>query len=212
MTTSAEKPERFGINRHVDKRATDLYTGLQRNNGSAIAALAKLRRAAASEIGEDPAAWQVAFLGFAHPDGDWDTPTYDEQAVYLALTLYALHQQAKNESMHQDGPSLGTALRQLATIDGADNPSESVTRRFNALVTADTALESRWHLRSLVGQLRAHGIRLDYGRLADDLAALAGRQRRHESSGAGRRRVQLTWSRDFSRTPKLDPAPSPESN
>lgn len=205
MTTDTEAPERFGINRHVDRRARDLYTGMRRNSGAAIGALAKLRRAASSDIGEDPAAWQVAFLGFGDntPD-DYPFPTSDEQAVYLALTLFALHQQSKSESMHVDGPTLGTALSHLAHAGGADGPSEPVIRRFNALVTADTADETRWHLRSLVGQLRAHGIPLDYGRLADDLAALAGRGRKGETDGAARRRVQLRWSRDFSRTPKYD--------
>ena len=206
MTSPSEAPERFGVNRHVARRAGDLYAGMRRNSGAAIGALAKLRRAAATDIGEDPAAWQVAFLGFPVPDNDYGFPSYDEQAVYTALTLYALHQQSKIEPMHADGPSLGTALAALARADGADGPSEPVVRRFNALVTADSSAETRWHLRSLIGQLRAHGIPLDYGLLAADLAALAGRARKGESPGAARRRVQLQWSRAFSRTPKPESA------
>ncbi|MFZ2509872.1 MAG: type I-E CRISPR-associated protein Cse2/CasB [Gordonia sp. (in: high G+C Gram-positive bacteria)] len=203
MTTDSETLQRFGIDRHVDRRARDLYKGMRNNSGAAIAALARLRRAAASEIGDDPAAWQTAFLGFGGntPD-DFPFPSQEESAVYLALTLYALHQQSKPETMHVDGPTLGDALGRLARADGANTPSEPVIRRFNALVTADTASETQWHLRSLVGQLRAHGIPLDYGRLARDLAALDGFARKGESPGAARRRVQLQWSRAFSRTPK----------
>ncbi|GAC61794.1 type I-E CRISPR-associated protein Cse2/CasB [Gordonia sihwensis] len=202
MTDGTEARERYGINRHVAKRAADLYAGARRNSGPAVAAFAKLRRAATSQIGEDPAAWQVAFLGYPTPDGDFPFPTFDEQAVYDALRLYALHQQSKNEPMHVDGPSFGTALSRLAHTESSDGPSEPVLKRFNALVTADSPEETRWHLRSLVGQLRAHGIPLDYGRFADDLAALAGKQRKGTAPGESRRRVQLQWSRDFSRTPQ----------
>ncbi|WP_347957278.1 type I-E CRISPR-associated protein Cse2/CasB [Gordonia aichiensis] len=201
MTSTDEPRTRYGVDRHVAQRAAELYAGLRRDSGAAVGALAKLRRAAGSEPGTDPAAWQVAFLGYPAPDEDWPFPTYDEQGIYLAMTLFALHQQSKNDPMHVDGPSLGTALNRLAHA-GGDGPSESVIRRFNALVTADTGEETRWHLRSLVGQLRAHGIPLDYGLLAADLAALAGRRRKGEPDGAGRRRVQLRWSRDFSRAPK----------
>lgn len=205
MTNRTEPPQRSRISGHVDRRVRSLYKGMRNNSGAAVAALAKLRRAASSEIGDDPAAWQIAFLGFGDntPD-DYPFPTSEERAVYSALTLYSLHQQSKDECMHADGPSLGSALNRLAHAGGADGPSEPVIRRFNALVTADTADETQWHLRSLVGQLRAHGIRLDYGRLADDLAALAGRGRKGEVDGAARRRVQLRWSRDFSRTPASD--------
>ncbi|WOC11282.1 type I-E CRISPR-associated protein Cse2/CasB [Gordonia sp. MP11Mi] len=212
MTDKAETTRRKGVDAHVDGRARNLYSGLSRNSGAAVASLAKLRRAATSDIGADPAAWQVAFLGFGTPTEDYPFPTYDEQGVYLALTLYALHQQSKGDPMHVDGPTLGTALGTLARPAGSDGPSDAVIRRFNALVTADTAEETRWHLRSLIGQLRARGIPLDYGRLATDLAALAGRDWKGDAPGDARRRVQLRWSRDFSRTPSTDDRPATQSD
>lgn len=202
-----ESTQRFQstVNRHVARRAEDLWKGVEKNSGSAVSALARLRRAASAEIGDDPAAWQVAFLGFSVPDDDRDYPSAQEKAVYLALTLFALHQQSKKIPMHQEnGPTFGAALGQLARINGSDDPSDPVIRRFNALVTSDGDAETRWHLRSLIGQLRAHDIRLDYGRLADDLAALSGYHRGIGSADAARRRIQLRWSRDFSRTPKTE--------
>ncbi|GEE03853.1 hypothetical protein nbrc107696_42990 [Gordonia spumicola] len=198
--TAAVPRTRRGIDAYVARRANELHAGAQKNSGAAVAAFAKLRRAASSEIGEDAAAWQTAFLGFATTDADYPFPTYDEQAVYTALTLYAFHQQSKTQAMHTDGPSLGAALNRLAYAAGSDAPSEPVVRRFNALVTADTVDEVHWHLRSLIGQLRSHGIALDYGMLADDLARLAGRDR--TGAGESRRAVQLRWSRDFSRSPR----------
>lgn len=217
--TELDQPYRSPVYRHVIWRAEDLYRGAQDNRGSAISALARLRRAASSEIGDDPAAWQIAFLGFPIPDDDRDYPSAREKAVYLALTLFALHQQSKKKPMHEmNGPTFGAALSRLARINGSADPSDPVIRRFNALVTADTEAETRWHLRSLVGQLRVHEIPLDYGRLADDLAALSGYHREIGSGDGARRRVQLRWSRDFSRAPKTytdsgsEPLPETETN
>lgn len=210
--TDSDQRYRSPVNRHVARRAKELWKGMDNNSGAAVGALARLRRAASTEIGDDPAAWQVAFVSFPVPDDDRDYPNAEEKAVYLALTLFALHQRSKSEPMHlEDGPSLGSALSRLARINGSDDPSDPVIRRFNALATADTELETRWHLRSLVGQLRAHDIRLDYGRLADDLAVLGGYHRRTESADEARRRIQLRWSRDFSRAPKADAESSEEA-
>ena len=212
MTTETETRERHGINRHVASRATDLFEGSRRNSAAAVGGLAKLRRAASSDIGEDPAAWQVAFLGYGDRTPiNLPFPTAEEEAIYLALTLFALHQQSKSEPMNVDGPSFGSALNRLAHVSGTGEASDPVIRRFNALVTADSAEETRWHLRSLIGQLRAHGIPLDYGDLADDLAALGGRTRKNETADQARRRVQLRWSRGFSRTPAAVLAPTTDS-
>lgn len=212
MNSNDEPKERYGISAHVDRRARDLFRGVQQNNAAAIGALATLRRAATSEIGDDPAAWRAAFLGFGDrtPD-DVPFPTSSEQAVYWSVILYSIHQQGRPESMHNNHSRPGLALGRLAHEPGTDGPSGAVVSRFNALVTADTSKEVHWHLRSLIGQLRANGIPLDYGRLADDLAALNGRCRKGETPGAARRRVQLQWSRDFSRAPKPDVETDSES-
>lgn len=208
MSTSEQQPYRSTINRHVARRASELSAGLRGNEGPEIAALAKLRRAASTEIGDDAAAWQVAFLGFPDTDNDFPFPSFGDEGVYRALTLFALHQQSKREPMHAEGPSLGAAIGRLARADGPDSHTGPIVRRFNALVTADSAEESRWHLRSLIGQLRAHSIPLDYGRLADDLSVLAGKTRNGESRDEALRRVHLRWSRDFSRPPKSNSKPT----
>ncbi|MFT4088107.1 MAG: type I-E CRISPR-associated protein Cse2/CasB [Gordonia sp. (in: high G+C Gram-positive bacteria)] len=210
MTTSEKQSYKSTVYNHVARRASELYAGARANRGPAVAALAKLRRAANTEVGDDAAAWQIAFLGFSASDYDSEYPSSAETGVYRALTLFALHQQSKSEPMHVDGPSLGAAIGRLARVGEADSPSEPVVRRFNALVTATSTEEFRWHLRSLVGQLRADSIPLDYGRLADDLSVLAGRTRDGESKDEARRRVQLRWSRDFSR-PQKQTADGPES-
>ena len=196
---SQPRARRSKVSWHVDERARRLFDGKKENRSSAVADLARLRSGATHEIGSDPAVWRAAFLGYAENSDDLPFPSNDEVAVYTALSLYAYHQQGQADSMHTQGTSLGSALQRLAHQGGATTPNEAVVRRFNALVTADTAEETRTHLRSLVGQLRSNAIALDYGRLADDLVGLQSRTRS---------RVQLRWSRDFSRTPKADELPA----
>ncbi len=73
-------------------------------------------------------------------------PTAAEWAVYLALTLYAVHQQGKTGvSMNRPGRTLGGAVRQLAErilAAGQDWTEGSVLRRFNALATAERSPRS----------------------------------------------------------------------
>lgn len=194
---------RSKVSRHVAERATKLYEGKQANLSGSVADLARLRSGAAHEIGVDPATWRAAFLGYPENTHDSPFPSDDEWAVYMALSLFAYHQQGQATSMHVEGVSFGAALRKLAHIGSATAPNDAVVRRFNALVTADTTEETRTHLRSLVGQLRSNKISLDYGRLADDLVRLRSPWR----SG-----VQLRWSRDFSRTPHIDEPPGESSS
>ena len=191
------KPDdrRSTVYRYVAERAGRLYEGKLEDRAGAVADLARLRSGATREIGSDPAVWRAAFTGYPEVADDTTFPSHAEFAVYVSLSLYAYHQQGQRSSMHTEGPSFGTALRKLAYVGTETTPKESVVRRFNALVTADTFDETRSHLRSLVGQLRAEGIPLDYGRLADDL------ERLHSPWRNG---VQLRWSRDFSRTPRTE--------
>ncbi len=60
-------------------------------------------------------------------------PTAAEWAVYLALTLYAVHQQGNDQPMNRPHSTLGRAVRQLAernTSAGQDWTEASVLRRF----------------------------------------------------------------------------------
>ena len=67
------------------------------------------------------------------------TPSRGEWAVYLTLTLFALHQQGQERSMNQPGISLGAAVRKLADLDrdkknkDAEPDESGVFRRFSAL-------------------------------------------------------------------------------
>ena len=91
------------------------------------ARLAELRRGVGHQPGDLPALWG-SFLqelpkelwGRETAAGECREPSEAEWAVYLALTLYALHQQGEeNVSINEKGCTLGRAVRLLAQNSAA---------------------------------------------------------------------------------------------
>lgn len=160
------------------------------------AELANLRRGVGRTPGDLPELWGSFLLGMPEElqsaTGD---PTPGEWAVYLALTLYALHQQGHSlpaENMHKPGQGLGLAVRKLVKAD-EDPAKSSILKRFNMLATANTMPEISHHLRGIVQLLRSESIPMDYVRLATDLYYL----QFTESAP----RVRLKWGQDFYKEP-----------
>jgi len=168
----------------------------------AVSALARLRRGIGRMPGFDftlERYLQVPdhLLGYRPAD---DAEAADsEHAVHDAVTLYALHQQSRQEPMHLGGRGLGHALAELSR---KSTGPEGVRRRFAALGTASTYHESIYHLRGLITMLRGHQIPLDYGLLADDLQTLR--------RPTGRPQVQAIWGREFYRA-RPDSTDAPDS-
>lgn len=190
--TPAEPDARLGIaGAFVDSTVAGLQARFlsERRDPSAVAALARLRRA----VGKPPGAVLDVVEFTHHPDlapgAVDDEPTAAEHAAHVAITLYAAHQQSRGERMHQRRRGLGTALRRLAGGPESDLP-DPIVRRFRMLGTADSFPELTHHLRGVVQLLRAEGSALDYGRLADQL---------HHWQRGGRDRVRMTWGREFYR-------------
>ena len=151
------------------------------------AELAQLRRGVGRQPGELPALWGSFLAEMPEELRGTDGPSKAEWAIYLALTLYALHQQGANRaegSMNQPGQTLGSAVRLLAekTVNGEDQAEKeadeekwaesSVCRRFNILATADSMPEIAHYLRGMIQLLRREKIPLDYPQLAVDLYRL----------------------------------------
>lgn len=158
------------------------------------ARLATLRRGVGYTPGGLPALWGVFLQDMPEEllsrTGD---PTPAEWAAYLALTLYALHQQSQAAPMHKEGEGLGKAARRLVE-PGKDPGESSIQKRFNALATAVQMPEISHHLRGMVQLLRTGGIPLDYVQLAVDLYDL-----QFADTVAC---VRLRWGQDFYRDPK----------
>ena len=159
------------------------------------AELAKLRRGVGHRPGELPELWGSFLLGMPEGFQGNNGPTAAEWAVYLALTLYALHQQGEeNVSMNEKGCTLGRAVRQLAQNSAAaaqDWTESSVLRRFNALATADSMPEVSHYLRGMVQLFRGNEpkLKLDYPRLAVELYRF---QLPDQAAN-----VRLQWGRDL---------------
>lgn len=141
------------------------------------AELAKLRRGIGHAPGDLPELWGSFLLEMPESFQGRSAPSAAEWAVYLALTLYAMHQQGNDRLMNCPGNTLGRAVRQLAERNsaGQDWTEASVLRRFNALATAEEITEISYHLRGMIQLLSAAkdgGIPLDYPQLAADLYEL----------------------------------------
>ena len=147
--------------------------------------------------GELPDLWGGLLQGMPASFYGTNGPSHEEWAVYLALTLYALHQQSNDTvCVSQLGCTLGRAVRRLAeqtVASGQDWTESSVLRRFNALATADSMPEVSHHLRGMIQLLRREGIPLDYPQLAEDLYQY--------QFVDGAPNVRLRWGRDLYASP-----------
>lgn len=198
-TTDARRVPLRRLGTLVDKRVRNLQGRYRENLSDGVSDLAALRRASTAAPGSDPRVWELTVAGLDVPAGTPDEPTDDERAAHAALTLYAIHQQSQTASMHRAGHGLGRSVRALVLPDKSNE--KAVRRRFESLGTASTFAELMDHARGLVRQLRSAAVPLDYGRLADDLAAL-----QDPSAAAG---VRLRWGREYHRTRSADAAAAP---
>lgn len=165
------------------------------------AELAELRRGIGHAPGDIPALWGMFLTDlpeeFYHNNGE---ASEAEWAVYIALTMFALHQQGhdfKSEWMHADNVRFGAAVRKLAPVaDDTNDDLKRVRSRFNKVATASDMRELSNHLRGMVNLLSSNGIKLDYADLAVDLY-------RYGFPG-NRANVRLKWGQDFCRLTKSD--------
>ncbi|WP_412538633.1 type I-E CRISPR-associated protein Cse2/CasB [Longispora sp. K20-0274] len=197
QTTRRRRP--FGD--HVAKSVSTLQAQYLKELPSSLATMARLRSAAGTVAGSrfdilDVTAVDPQFL----PDMFGDDTTAPEHAMHAALTLYAVHQQSYRErGLHANGVGFGQAIRRLAEATGN---AEAVRRRFAALGTASTFPGAIYHARALIRQLRDERIPLDYGLLADDLAAF--------QRPGGPAKVRAMWGREYHRTPITTDSNAPE--
>lgn len=182
---------------YVDRRIRRILS--MSTPGPQKALLANLRRGVGKTPGELPALWGVLLEDFPE---EWmnsrGAPSRAEWAAYIALTLFAVHQQGSDtvdSPMHCTGCSLGRAVRRLVPADDVDAESR-ILRRFKQMATAVEIQGVSQHLRGIVKLLRADGIQLDYAALAHDLY-----QYQFPEAVAG---VRLRWAQDFYRRPLED--------
>lgn len=187
------------VDQRIQKWQRDLLGHRPTAQAASVATLARLRRGAGKRAGDVPDIFAFTLApelaGFDAPEG----PTRRETAAHIALTLYALHQQSRQQPMHQRGWGVGRALRTLHGPEEPSVPPDPITRRFQVLVTADSLDELTQHLRGVAQLLRGaqpKPIALDYGLLADDVEQW--------QSAEGAAGVRRRWARDYYR-PRRQP-------
>ena len=124
--------------------------------------------------------------------------------MYIALTLYALHQQGsdiKRQSMNAEGISVGTAARRL--VSGEDEGAR-VKRRFDQVITSQSVDELAHHLRGMVQLFKQASVPLDYAMLAEDIYRF--------EMDSERDRVRLSWGQDYYRRNNKEDAGSETAN
>ena len=156
--------------------------------------LAELRKGIGKKPGERPELWWSIFEGFPEQYmSKTETPSKEEWSYYIALTLFAMHQQGHDlnkEPMYVYGIPFGQAVRRLAS-PGDEEDLARVRRKFNTVATSADILELSHHLRGLIQMMKSKGIPLDYGMLADNLYSY-----QFPESVSG---VRLKWGQDFYR-------------
>lgn len=159
------------------------------NHSSGRAKLANLRRGVGKMPGELPDLWG-AFLNDLPEsilENDYER-IFAEWAIYLSLTLFALHQQSNSRSVHEENISLGKAASYLIENNN-DQERERILHRFEPIVTAKDMPELSHHIRGFIQLLRSKGIKLDYVMLAKDIYEF--------QSDDKRKSLLLRWGRDF---------------
>ncbi|MFH8409594.1 type I-E CRISPR-associated protein Cse2/CasB [Streptomyces sp. NPDC018019] len=213
----------------------------------AVAILARLRRAAGRTVHETPDIWGIDGLedlarvwekrreaNGADPAGSEAPPELlsqharhqregstraEEDAVHVAVTLWALHQQSvRDAAMYEPGWSLGRAVRALArgggdagpAADGEPEPdrqqarsaprlddelNETLRKRFVRIGTSTSFDMLAVRLREVVLLLRTARIPLDYARLADQLCRWQNEDLRASVRRTWGRELYLSYSR-----------------
>lgn len=190
---SDEKSKKILIHEYVSKKIG--YLTECKDNSDGKATLARLRRGIGKTPGEIPELWGI-FLNEL-PErltSNNGIPTSAEWAVYISMTLFAMHQQGKSDKVHSAGISFGKAVAGLMD-ENSDGERVRIMRRFAPIITAKDMPEFSHHMRCMIQLLRTKdNIRLDYAKLAEDIYDF-----QYEES---RKKVQLRWGQDFYYTEK----------
>ncbi|MFF9647809.1 type I-E CRISPR-associated protein Cse2/CasB [Streptomyces sp. NPDC014622] len=200
----AARPEKPSIRALVEQATRPSIASLQarylKDDPAAVAKIARLRRGAGKRAHELQELWGIDALDklaelmeeLAEPPHQEDAESAEE-AVFLASTLWALHQQSRREDkMHADGRHLGGAVRALiqrSATSGADEERSPLRTRLVRVGTAESLDSVAVRLREIVLLLRTASEPLDYARLAGQLYRW---QNRRDRPG-----VQREWGREF---------------
>ncbi|MBO6149087.1 MAG: type I-E CRISPR-associated protein Cse2/CasB [Lachnospiraceae bacterium] len=162
------------------------------DQGSTKAVLANLRRGVGKRPDSQPRLWGMLLEGIPEELlGRGENISYSEWAVYISLTMYALHQQGlsisdQNMNTYDEKQNLGRSMAHL--ISSMDDEAR-IVRKFDILVTSSDFEELSYHLRTIIQLLRDKKVPLNYPLLAKDLFSF--------QFGEGAKNVGFKWGQSF---------------
>ena len=184
------------IEKYVSGKISRMQALSDTGNGKAY--MAELRKGVGKKPGELPILFGTLLEDmpedFMSKDG---IPTKEEWACYVALTLFAWHQQGKDlktDCMHTgDHISVGAAFRELKLKLKRDyndsNAEERILKKLQIIITAMDTNGFSQHLRSMIKMLAQNNIKLNYALLAADIYEWQFQDSRDA--------VNLRWGQDF---------------
>lgn len=175
---------------YVEQKINKLKSDAISEKSGYKAELAELRKGVDHKPGEMVAATGILLRSIPKDFfGKGSKPSYEEWAVYIALTLFAVHQQSNditNSLMHQKGQSIGKAIASL----GKEEPDrQRIINKFNILLKSKDIQELSYYLKIMVYLLRSENQTLDYVALAQDLFKYQIKGKTDE--------IRLRWGQDF---------------
>ena len=169
-----------------------------RDASSTKALLANMRNSADKDISNNVDTLAYVFSNLSYGEDDrYVELSYMEQAIFTAIQMYAIHQQSNVESVLKFGSDDENESREekykanigdaLATL--RSDESESIDKRFNAMITATNFNKLSYHLRQMIKILKSKSdAKVDYAKLAEDLYwFMMGRKEE----------VRLSWARSY---------------
>lgn len=134
------------------------------------------------------------FLGYNKNLNDY------EKSILTAVQMYALHQQAKVESVlkldYKEGERRQNLGDSLNSVRKNNDEDKAIDRRFNAMITSSNFEELSHHLRQIIKLLKAKSeAKVDYASLADDLYWFLKNQREG---------LKIKWSRSYYKSNKKE--------
>lgn len=156
---------------------------------------ANLRRSLGKKPGEEPAVFGIILKDMpAEFLSNSGIPTREEWACYIALTLYAMHQQGydpKKQSMNSNDRmiSMGISMRNFVNTEEDRNAEERMQQRLQMLATAKDITELAYHLKGVIQLIKKRGIQCNYAKLASDLYEIQFQEQRAK--------ICLRWGQDF---------------
>lgn len=171
-----------------------------RDASSTKALLANIRNSADKDISNNVDALAYVFSNLSYGEDDRGGElSFMEQAIFTAIQMYAIHQQSNVESVLKFGnddenESIEKKNKYKANIGDAlatlrSDESESIDKRFNAMITATNFNKLSYHLRQMIKILKSKSeAKVDYAKLAEDLYwFMIGRKEE----------VRLSWARSY---------------